>query len=73
MSDKRPNFPFPHFVDHRSKHVYIHVASGWPTVMAVPIWMKKYFYDLDGYKGSLCSKKFLDNFLERGPNPKHED
>jgi hypothetical protein len=27
--------------------------------MAIPHWMKKYFSDLEDYKGSLCTEQFL--------------
>jgi len=59
MTYRRPKFPYPHYVDHESKKVWVYVASGWPTVMALPMWMDKYFYDLKGYKGSLCTEQFL--------------
>ena len=56
---RRPKFHYPHHIDHANKRVWIHVASGWPTCMAVPRWMDKYFYHLEGYEGSLCTEQHL--------------
>jgi len=60
MSYRRPKFDHPHFIDHKRKAVWMYVASGWPTVMAVPKWMNHYFYDLENYEGRLCSQNYLD-------------
>lgn len=59
MTYRRPKFPYPYHIDHQSKKVWFYVASGWPTCMAIPHWMKEYFSDLEDYKGSLCTEQFL--------------
>jgi hypothetical protein len=61
MSLRKPKFPYPYFIDHKRKHVWFYVASGWPTCMGIPHWMKKYFYDLEGYTASMCKEQtFID-------------
>jgi hypothetical protein len=57
MSHHPETFPYPHYVDHENKTVWMYVASGWPTVMAIPQWMKHYFPE--GYRGSLCTLNFI--------------
>lgn len=59
MTHRPPKFPHPHYIDHEGKTVYIYVASGWPTVMAMPLWMDKYFPE--GYRGSLCTLNFIES------------
>ena len=63
MSRQR-KFGYPHHIDHENKTVWIYVASGWPTCMAVPHWMRRYFSHLEGYTGSLCSEKFLNDLKQ---------
>ena len=44
---------WPHKVDHDKKEVQVYVASGYPTVMAVPIIVEKLY---PGYKATLVGK-----------------
>ena len=55
-----PRFFFPHIVFEDKKEVWIYVESGFPTVLAVPILMKRNYPD---YKSCLCNK---ETFLELG-------
>ena len=57
MSKKRRKFPWPHFVNEDTKTVYTHVASGWPTVMAVPQTVEEYY---PGYESKLVSLEYLE-------------
>jgi hypothetical protein len=51
-------YPWPYFIDEDTRTVYTHVASGWPTVMGVPIKVKEHF-------GSDCDSKLVSlNYLE---------
>ena len=53
---KRLKFPWPHHVNEETKTVYTHVASGWPTVMAVPQKVNEFY---PGYESKLCSLDYL--------------
>ena len=44
---------WPHRVDDDKKEVYVYVESGWPTVMAIPQIVERYY---PGYKACLVSK-----------------
>ena len=53
---KRLKFPWPHHVNEETRTVYTHVASGWPTVMAVPQKVNEFY---PGYESKLCSLDYL--------------
>ena len=55
-SRKRLKYPWPHFVNEDTKTVYTHVASGYPTVMAVPQKVEEFY---PGYESKLCSLDYL--------------
>ena len=57
MSKKR-KYPWPHHVNEETKTVYTHVASGWPTVMAVPQKVEEYFGS--EYESKLVSLDYLE-------------
>jgi hypothetical protein len=48
------SFRFPHVVDEAKKEVWVYVASGFPTTLAVPHLMKSNF---QGYKSCLCNRE----------------
>ena len=58
MSLRQRKYPWPHFVNEDTKTVYTYVASGWPTVMAVPIKVKEYFGS--DYESKLVSLDYLE-------------
>ena len=37
LMKKKTKFPWPHHIDEETKSVSVYVASGYPTVMGVPI------------------------------------
>ena len=41
----------PHFIDEKKKEVVFHIPGGFPVVLAIPTWMKRF---PDGYKGVTC-------------------
>nr|HAD51504.1 hypothetical protein [Algoriphagus sp.] len=47
-------FPFPHIVLEDKKQVWIYIASGFPTTLAVPIFMKRSY---PNYETCLCNKE----------------
>lgn len=59
---KRSKFPWPHYVSEETKTVYVHVESGYPTVMGVPIKVEQYF---PGYESSLVSFEYLQQLREK--------
>ena len=58
MSKRMKKYPWPHYIDEETKTVYTYVASGWPTVMAVPIKVEEHF---PGYKSALISQCQYEN------------
>ena len=58
---KRLKYPWPHHVDEETKTVYTYVASGFPTVMAVPHKVREFY---PGYESKLCSLEYLTNVGE---------
>ena len=38
----------PHYLDEKNKQVVFHIKGGFPTTMAIPIWMKNFPDDLKG-------------------------
>ena len=59
---RKKQFPFPHHIDEDCKTVYVHVVSGYPTVMIVPKKVEEYF---PGYKSCLVSEVFLEELKSR--------
>ena len=59
MSRKK-KFPWPHYVNEETKTVYVYVASGWPTVMAVPQKVQEFY---PGYESKLVSQDYLSELL----------
>ncbi len=53
-------FRFPHFVNEEKKEVWIYIASGFPTTLAVQHLMKIHY---PGYKSCLCNR---DTFIGIG-------
>jgi len=53
---KKFKFPWDYFVDEEHQEVWVHIPGGYPTTLALPIAIQKYF---PGYKGNLCTKNFL--------------
>ena len=53
-------FRFPHLVFEETEEVWIHIRSGYPSTLAIPILMEKCY---PGYKTCLCDEK---KFLELG-------
>ena len=58
INEFEPQVSGPHFVDEDTRTVYTHVASGWPTVMGVPIKVKEYFGP--DYDSKLVSLDYLE-------------
>ena len=54
------NFRFPHVVNEEKKEVWVYIASGFPTTLAVAPLMKIHYPD---YKSCLCNK---ETFLKLG-------
>ena len=48
------NFRFPHFVIEEKKEVWVYIASGFPSTLAVPHLMKIHY---PGYKSCLCNRE----------------
>ena len=48
------SFRFPHVVDEEKKEVWVYIASGFPTTLAVPHLMK---INYPGYKSNLCNRE----------------
>ncbi len=48
------SFRFPHHVNEEKKEVWVFVASGFPSTLAVPYLMKIHY---PGYKSCLCNKE----------------
>jgi len=57
---RNKGFPFHHLVIEDEKFVWVYVESGFPTTLAVPQLMKKYF---PNYEYSLCRRQ---TFLKLG-------
>ena len=57
---KRLKYPWPHHVDEEAKVVYTYVASGWPTVMAVPQKVQEFY---PGYESKLVSQDYLSELV----------
>ena len=47
-------FRFPHVVIEDKKEVWVYIASGFPTTLAVPHLMK---INYPGYKSNLCNRE----------------
>lgn len=60
---KRSKFPWPHHVNEETKTVYTYVASGWPTVMAVPQTVEKFY---PGYTSKLVSQDYISELQING-------
>tara|TARA_Y100000813_G_scaffold169413_1_gene131888 strand:+ start:73 stop:258 length:186 start_codon:yes stop_codon:yes gene_type:complete len=56
----KKGFPFHHLVKEDENFVWVYVESGFPTTLAVPILMKRYF---PNYEFSLCRRQ---TFLKLG-------
>ena len=52
------SFRFPHIVKDDKKEVWIYIASGFPTTLAVTHLMKIHY---PGYKSCLCNKETFIN------------
>ncbi len=64
MSSRRLKFPWPHYVDHENKQVFVYIASGFPTVMAAPIKVKEFY---PGYETRLCkNESYLEEMRNAG-------
>ncbi len=48
------SFRFPHVLNEEKKEVWIYIASGFPSTLAVPHLMKIHY---PGYKGCLCNRE----------------
>ena len=48
------SFRFPHFVNEEKKEVWVYIASGFPSTLAVPHLMKIHYPD---YKSCLCNRE----------------
>ena len=59
---KKTKFPWPHHVDEENKSVSVYVASGYPTVMGVPIKVKEHFGP--DYESKLVSKDYFDQLTK---------
>ena len=55
------NFPWDHWVDEENKEVWVHIPSGYPTVLGIPRAINRMF---PGYKGSLCTANFLQSLKD---------
>ena len=52
------SFRFPHIVNEEKKEVFVYIASGFPSTLAIPHLMKIHY---PGYKSCICSKEtFID-------------
>jgi len=54
------SFRFPHIVIEENKEVWIYIASGYPTTLAIGPLMKIHY---PGYKSCLCNK---ETFIRMG-------
>ena len=54
------SFRFPHIVKEENKEVWVYIASGFPTTLAVSPLMKIHY---PGYKSCLCNK---ETFISMG-------
>ena len=54
---RKSQFPYPHHIDEDTKTAYVHIASGYPTVMVAP---KKVEETFPGYKCCLVSAVYLE-------------
>lgn len=61
MSKKLSAFPWDYYVDEPGKTVYVCIPGGYPTTLALPRLIARYFPD---YKGSLCTSNFLAKLKE---------
>ena len=48
------SFRFPHVVNEEKKEVWVYIASGFPTTLAVPQLMKIHY---PNYKSCLCNRE----------------
>ena len=51
---QKTSFRFPHIVNEEKKEVWVYIASGFPTTLAVPHLMKIHY---PGYKSCLCNRE----------------
>ena len=51
---QKTGFRFPHIVNEEKMEVWIYIASGFPTILAVPHLMKIHY---PGYKSCLCNRE----------------
>ena len=71
IDEFEPKYPWPHFVDEdtmsKKPSTPTIIASGWPTVMGVPIKVKEYFGP--DYESKLVSLDYLEELKnEWSPN-----
>ena len=57
----KPNFPYPHFVDHDKKAVYYVGPKNWMTALGAGIRVEKMW---PGYRGHLCTQQYFDELLK---------
>ena len=48
------SFRFPHVINEEKREVWVYIASGFPTTLAVPHLMEIHY---PGYKSCLCNKE----------------
>jgi hypothetical protein len=51
---QKTSFRFPHVVNEEEKEVWVFIASGFPSTLAVPHLMKIHY---PGYKSCLCNRE----------------
>lgn len=54
-------FPWEHFVDEKNKVVFVHVPGGYPTTLATPKVVSRFF---PGYTPKLCTQTYLQTLIE---------
>lgn len=60
-SFRHKKFPWEHYVDEETKTVYVCIPGGYPTTLALPLIISKFFPE---YEGKLCTKNFLLSLTE---------
>ena len=60
---KKPEFPFPHVVDHQGQRVW--VRASYPTGMAVPLYIDRFYKGCSWY---LASEEMFESLKEQFHN-----
>lgn len=61
MTRASSSLHWDHYVDETKKVVYVHIPSGWPTTLALPLAIERHF---PGYTAKICSRSFLNTLTQ---------